>query len=142
VECWCYGKLGFKDRSICLRADPHGCDILLRAIDEVKRDRPPAKRTLTLAHSREKNCFGTIQMVFQVPTAELTQMCIRAEGVKLIVEFTEVVVKQIESGIIDLKNGADDFCIAPDQSFARNIPLGKRDLQSEELWMWTPGVSP
>lgn len=126
-------RLGHSELCICMKADAGGAAILIRAVDEVTSDLPPAKRTLTLRRSGHPGEFRSIQLIFSPVTDELRIMSLEAAGDVAIWEFTPDGLPDIRSALIAWRDGAEDFCAFP---HGKNSELGPKDRDSGEMWFW------
>lgn len=117
-----------------MKADADSAGVLMRGVDEVTSDLPPARRNLTLQRSRHPGSFGFIELRFSPVTDELRVMSIMADGDRVVWEFTPTGLPDIRSALIAWRDGAEDFCVFP---HGKKAELGPKDKASGEIWFWS-----
>jgi len=140
IQCWCHsGRLGLLEPCICLQASPPGVDALILALDELKQDGAPSRRTLTLLPNRRRKQCSTIHVSLVPATDELRQMCLSRNGTAADFELTELGLSDFRRALIAWREGAEDFSIHP---IGKREELGVKDRASGEVWLWTPATDP
>ena len=117
-----------------MQANPEGVEPLIQAMDELKVEIPPAKRTLTLKPSSEKGALKSIKLIFSPETDEINFMSISVDGDTAIIKFTEAGMINIYSSLEEWRNGSEDFCLFPR---GKKSELKSNDLESLEIWFWS-----
>jgi hypothetical protein len=115
-----------------MSAAPDGIAVLIRAVDELEKENPPAKRTLTLKPTRS-DAFCSLHVRLSPTTEELRRLCIRPEEGTVVLEFTREALPKVRSALTDWQDGNEDFCLHPQGAKGE---LGTKDRASGELWFW------
>jgi hypothetical protein len=116
-----------------MQAMPEGVEVLLSAIEELKAEMPPAKRTLTLKPSAEPGALKSIKLIYSPMTDELSIMSINADKGAAILYFTEAGIKDIVTAFNHWRDGSEDFCLFPR---GKKSELKAKDIESWEIWFW------
>ena len=135
IDCWLHtGRaLGRVQPCICMRAESARAGLVLRAVNELSRERAPARRKLTF-HSKRKDAFHSLYLRFSPASSELRKLCVEVEGGAPILEFTPAGLAEVTSALETWINGGEDFGLHPT---GKPSDLGRKDTSSGELWFWT-----
>lgn len=141
IQCWLHAgeRLGIADRAICLKAGPEACEILLHAINELAATGPPAKRALRLKPSLRRKRCSTIRLRLSTESEELREMSLSRDGETAVFEFTPRGLVAFKDAVLLWQSGGQDFSIHP---YGERQQLGSKDLNSAEVWFWTPFMDP
>lgn len=147
LQCWEHAsRLGVAQPTLCVQGDSDTCDVLLAAIDELISDGPPATRRLTLIPGSHPDSITTIRLVLTSSGEDLRQMSLTRDGSSTTWEFTEVGIKSFREAVVLWRDGSEDFSLHPIGSrkarHRQRNELGLKDLESGELWFWTPRMEP
>ena len=143
MDCWHYrGRLGISEPFICLQGDSKAAEVLLRALDELAVQGANSRLTLTLKPSQHSQKCSKIRLILSPETEELKQMSLTRRGEEAIFEFTPFGLEKFRKAVLVWQNGGEDFCVSPDEVRNKKTELGRKDLQSGEVWFWTPFMSP
>jgi hypothetical protein len=148
LQCWEHPqRLGDSQPCLCLQGDALASDLILEAINELKADGPPAKRTLTLRPNGRANPIDTIRIAFFTESNDLRQMSLTRDGTVAILEFTVKGLEKFRRAVDLWRNGSEDFSIHPEGSrkakhLKKRDEMGSKDLASGEPWFWTSRMEP
>ena len=115
IQCWEHAglRLGTLKPEICLQAAPEAIDVLLLAIDELEKEGPPAKRTLTFRpNQRSKQC-STLRILLSDSDDNLRQMSIGRQDSVATFEFTPAALQALRDAVVCWRNGGADFSLFP-----------------------------
>lgn len=148
IQCWVHsGKLGTHQPLLCVQANPGEGTVLLKAIDELSADGPPSTRTLTLNPTKQRKPITTIRILLSPESEELKQMSLTRSGKVATLEFTATGLDAFRESVVNWLKGTADFSLHPignqkSRDLKRKGELGLKDLESGELWFWTPAMNP
>ncbi len=133
IDCWVHiGRLARAEPCICMRADAEAVALLLRAVDELARENPPAKRKLTL-QSKRRDALRSLSLRYAPDSAELRKLRVAIENGTPVLEFTRAGMADVTSALADWMEGAQDFCL---YARGKRSELGEKDRSSGELSFW------
>ena len=146
IQCWEHAglRLGTSKPEICFQAGPEAIDAMLMAVDELEKEGPPAKRTLTFRpNQRSKQC-STLRILLSASDDDLRQMSIGRQGNTATIEFTPAGLRKFRDAVTCWRNGGQDFRVCPHWTNRRRKKeeMGSKDLTSGEVWFWTPYMDP
>lgn len=133
IGCWLHtGSLGRQQPCICLLGSSEGAGLLLRAVQELARESPPAKRKLTLA-PKPPGTFHALQLRFSPETPDLRKLSVGVEDDTPVLEFTPTGLAEVTTALESWMKGGEDFGLHPT---GKRSELGRKDTSSGELWFW------
>ena len=135
-------RLGRSLPELCMQAAPEAIDALLLAVDELEADGPPAKRTLTLRPNERRKQCSTVRILLSPVSEDLRQMSITRQDRMAVLEFTPKGLEKFREALSCWRAGGEDFSIHPHPERNKKSGLGTKDLESGELWFWTPRMDP
>jgi hypothetical protein len=144
VECWQFaGKLGFATPTVCLlQSSAEAGRPILVALDELRDEPPPSKRTLTFKASQRKKCFSTMRLSLVEPREDLAVMHFHFEPGTLAIEMTAAGLGVLRDGVAAWCDGAEDFGIDSRRAKLKKHELGSLDKSCGEIWFWGPTMEP
>jgi hypothetical protein len=142
IQCWQHEgpSLGFHEPAICLQADAEACDIVLLAIDELIAESAPSERMLAVKPCRRRTACAKIRLIISPESSDLRQMSLSCGGDTAVFEFTPDGLNAFREAVAMWRNGSEDFSLHPETR--RKANCGKKDLESGEVWFWTPFTDP
>ena len=141
IECWHHiGRLGSREPTICFyQRNPEPCNLLLRAMEELAVEGPPAKRTITFTPCQRSRCCRKLHVILSLASDDLRELCVSLDKEVVTVELTEAGLDAFQEAVTVWRDGGDDFGLSPNWTTkAQRKSLGRKDLSSGELWFWGP----
>lgn len=133
-------KLGDSTLSLCLfHASKQFGKPILDAIDELKVEGSPSRRTLTFMPSSRPRGVTTLRMCLVAERDDLRVMKIGCETSVATIQMTCEGLPLIRKAIVKWLEGAEDFGVSARDSSLKPSELGPLDRDSAELWFWGPG---
>lgn len=147
IDFWKYdGRLGIAEPCLCMKASAQNIQPLIKAT-EVLRDNPDIDRLrLTFRKFDRMTSIPTLTLHLAAESDELLEMCIQLESTHADFEFTHFGLRAFQDVLNTWQQGISDFSCHPNVERAKkhrkqsgNAP---RDLQSGEVWFWSPQMDP
>ena len=149
IEAWCwrYTENTRNYPGLHFTATAEACDAILKTLKQLRRETPPAHRTILLKPLRaldEKKVSGgqayesflRVRISVHKESDTLRQMSFRVDDATVSFDFTEPYLPDFERGLADVKRGVGDYSIQPTKNKREGKHLGRLDRQSECLWFW------
>ncbi|MCO6045733.1 hypothetical protein NG895_17690 [Aeoliella sp. ICT_H6.2] len=147
IDCWKHGhKLGHAEPCICMKASAEGIQPLLDATDLLKDNSELDKLKLTLRKFNRGSSITSLT-VRQTPACdELLEMCLSLQGTNAEFEFTPEGMGLFREALKNWRQGVSDFCCNPNidraKKHRKKTRIAPRDLESGEVWFWSPFMDP
>jgi hypothetical protein len=143
--CWRYKENTRNYPGLHFTATAEACDAILKGLKQLRRETPPAHRTILLKALRKLDeqkvsggqayeSFPRLRVSLRDESAELLQMSFRVEDATACFDFTEKWLSEFEHGLANVKRGIGDYSIQPEAGDRKR--LGQLDRKSECLWFW------
>jgi hypothetical protein len=147
IDCWTHdGKLGHAEPGICMKASAEGIRPLMDATDLLKGNSDIIKLNLTFRKFDRAASITSLTMRLTPASDKLLEMCLSQQGTKAEFEFTLEGVDSFRGCLETWQEGASDFCCAPHTERAKKhckrTGITPRDLESGEVWFWSPFMDP